>query len=283
MTFKMTALGVGDAFSALHYTSCLLLEACGVALLLDCPHPIRKMLREGTNGRVDVQDVRGVAITHLHADHASGLEGFAYYAHFALERRTPLIAGQEVLARAWDGHLAAGMGVLRDADGPHPQTLESFFESCPVVEGDVVAFGPFAIEARPTHHHIPTYAFKVRAAGKTVGVSADTAFDPDLLAWLAPADLIIHESNLGPAHTPYESLASLPPQLRARMRVTHLPDGFEPDGAITPLRQGESLEHPKFEELAGAFAARLRAEARAQISALSLVRRERASQHTDEG
>jgi len=110
------------------------------------------------------------------------------------------------------------------------------------VEGDVLTFGPFAIEARPTHHHIPTFAFKVRAMGKTIGVSGDTRFDPDLIAWLAPADLIIHESNLGPAHTPYESLASLPTQLRARMRVTHLPDAFELDGAITPLRQGERLE-----------------------------------------
>lgn len=63
-----------------------------------------------------------------------------------------------------------------------------------------------------------------------------------LIAWLAPADQIIHEANLGPAHTPYESLAALPWALRARMRVTHLPDGFEPDAALQPLRQGERLE-----------------------------------------
>jgi ribonuclease BN (tRNA processing enzyme) len=73
-------------------------------------------------------------------------------------------------------------------------------------------------------------------------VSGDTAFDQDLIAWLAPCDLIIHESNLGPAHTPYESLAALPRELRARMRVTHLPDGFELDAAVQPLRQGEPLE-----------------------------------------
>jgi ribonuclease BN (tRNA processing enzyme) len=242
MSFTVTALGIGDAFSAVHYTSCLLLEASGVALLVDCPHPIRKMLREGTGGRVDAQDVRGVALTHLHADHASGLEGFAYYSHFALGRRTPLLAGPEVLAQAWDGHLAAGMSVLRGPTGPKQHTFESFFDPCPVAEGEVVAFGPFAIEGRPTQHHIPTYAFKVRAAGKLLGVSGDTAFDQDLIAWLAPCDLIIHESNLGPAHTPYESLAALPKDLRARMRVTHLPDGFEPDGTLQPLLQGERLE-----------------------------------------
>jgi len=242
MSFTVTALGVGDAFSALHYTSCLLLEASGVALLVDCPHPIRKMLHEGTNGRVDVQDVRGVAITHLHADHASGLEGFAYYTHFVLGRRTPLIAGPEVLAQAWNGHLAPGMSVLRDAEGPRSQTLESFFDPCPVEGGTVVAFGPFAIETRSTQHHIPTYAFKVRAADRTIGISGDTAFDRDLIEWLAPSDLIIHESNLGPAHTPYELLAGLPKELRARMRVIHLPDSFDPDGAVQPLLQDERLE-----------------------------------------
>jgi ribonuclease BN (tRNA processing enzyme) len=235
-------MGVGDAFSALHYTSCLLLEASGVALLVDCPHPIRKMLREGTNGRVDVQDVRGIAVTHLHADHASGLEGFAYYTHFVLGRRTPLIAGPEVLAQAWDGHLAAGMSVLRDAEGPHAHTFESFFDPCPTAAGVAVGFGPFAIEARPTQHHIPTYAFKIRAEGRTLGISGDTAFDQALIDWLAPSDLIIHESNLGPAHTPYELLAALPSELRMRIRVTHLPDGFEPDGAVEPLLQGQRLE-----------------------------------------
>ncbi|HET9683642.1 MAG TPA: ribonuclease Z [Gemmatimonadaceae bacterium] len=242
MSFTATVLGVGDAFSALHYTSSLLLEAAGMAILVDCPHPIRKMLREGTNGRVDVQDVRGVVVTHLHADHASGLEGFAYYTHFMLGSRTPLIAGPEVLAQAWEGHLAVGMSVLRDAEGPHSKTFESFFDPCPAVPGVVVGFGPFAIEARPTHHHIPTYAFKIRAAGRTVGISGDTAFDEGLIEWLAPSDLIVHEANLGPAHTPYESLAALPSELRNRMRVTHLPDGFEPDGAVQPLVQGQRLE-----------------------------------------
>jgi hypothetical protein len=146
---------------------------------------------------------------------------------------------------------------VRGPTGPKQQGFESFFDPCPVAEGEVVAFGPFAIEARPTQHHIPTYAFKIRAGGKLLGVSGDTAFDQDLIAWLAPCDLMIHESNLGPGHTPYESLAALPGDLRARMRVTHLPDGFEPDGAVEPLLQGERLEHPQFKELAEAFEARL--------------------------
>ena len=57
----------------------------------------------------------------------------------------------------------------------------------------------------------------VRAAGRCLGYSADTAFDPALLSWLSEADLIVHETNLGPIHTPYEKLASLPSDLRGKM------------------------------------------------------------------
>jgi hypothetical protein len=44
-------------------------------------------------------------------------------------------------------------------------------------------------------------------------------------------------------HTPYEKLAALPAWLRAKMRLTHLPDDFDADAsAIEPLRQGRVYE-----------------------------------------
>ena len=43
----MIPLGVGDAFTALHYSTSVALECDGVWLLIDCPHPIQKMIREG--------------------------------------------------------------------------------------------------------------------------------------------------------------------------------------------------------------------------------------------
>ena len=72
-------LGIGDAFSALHYGACLAIEHEGRWLLVDCPHPIRKMMREGGIAaglpELDVGNFEGLVLTHLHADHASGLEG----------------------------------------------------------------------------------------------------------------------------------------------------------------------------------------------------------------
>jgi len=110
---RLLALGVGDAFSALYYSTCLALEAEGSWLLIDCPHPIRKILRESglaAGVTLDVGQISAVVLTHLHADHSSGLEGLAFFAHYVLGRKVPLLAHPEVLARLWGGHLADSMG-----------------------------------------------------------------------------------------------------------------------------------------------------------------------------
>ena len=89
---------------------------------------------------------------------------------------------------------------------------------------------------------MPTSALLVECAGRKLGYSADTAFDPGLIAFLSEADLIIHETNFGPAHTPYASLAALPAELRAKMRLIHYADSFDVASSnIVPLREGQML------------------------------------------
>jgi len=89
-------------------------------------------------------------------------------------------------------------------------------------------------------HSIPTRALRIRAGGRCLGLSADTAFDPALIDWLAEADLIVHETGHGP-HTPYEKLAELPARLRAKMRLIHYPDDFDAAASlIEPLVPGRS-------------------------------------------
>lgn len=244
---RVLMLGVGDAFSALHYSTCFAVEAEGEWLLVDCPHPIRKILRESSAPAglsLDVADLGGVVITHLHADHSSGLEGLGYFAHFVLGRRLPLLAHPLVLKRLWDGHLAAGMErLLPAADAPpRDMTLDDYFDVRPLSTEAPRSLGPFRIECRPTIHHIPTTALRIRAGAACLGHSADTAFDPSLIEWLADADVFLHETNYG-IHTPYADLASLPSALRARMRLVHYPDDFDVAGSeIAALTEGDLLE-----------------------------------------
>jgi ribonuclease BN (tRNA processing enzyme) len=240
---RLLPLGVGDAFTALYYSTCLAIEAEGQWLLVDCPHPIRKMMREAANRaglELDADRIAGVALSHLHADHSSGLEGLGYFSFFVMKRKLALLTHPKVAARLWEGHLAAGMEHLlrKDAPAPDEHHLDDYFELHPLDEAKSVRFGPFEIECRRTIHHIPTTAMRIRAGGRTLGYSSDTAFDPSLIAWLAEADLVVHETNYG-IHTPYERLAELPPELRAKMRLVHYPDDFDlASSNIEPLEQG---------------------------------------------
>ncbi len=239
---RILPLGVGDAFASRYYSTCVAIEAEGTWLLIDCPHPIRKMMRE-SEVELDVPQIEGVILTHLHADHVSGLEGLAYFKHFVCQGRTTLLSHPEVGEVLWPKHLEVSMAELIDPSLEPMQRkgFEDYFDYRPLSETEVIEHGPFRVECRRTIHHIPTFALRIHAGGKVLGHSADTAFDPGLIEWLADADLIIHETNYG-AHTPYAKLAELPEALRARMRLIHYPDDFDVEGSvIAPLRQGEAL------------------------------------------
>ncbi|OJH41603.1 MBL fold metallo-hydrolase [Cystobacter ferrugineus] len=243
MSLSFVTLGVGDAFSALYYSSCLAVEAEGQVLLVDCPHPIRKMMREASLSSgvtLDADRVSGLVLTHLHADHSSGVEGLGYFSFFVLKRKLRLLAHPDVTRRLWDGHLAAGMEDLIRTPGGEPERhgLDDYFEPLPLSTEAAVRFGPFSIECRRTYHHVPTTALRIRAGGRCLGYSADTAYDEGLIAWLGEADLVVHETNHG-VHTPYAKLAALPEAVRAKMRLIHYPDGFDLAASnIEPLTQG---------------------------------------------
>lgn len=243
MTLEILPLGVGDAFSAEHYSFCLLVshiddDGKTSRLLIDCPHPVRKALREASSRAgtpLDLHDVDAVILTHLHGDHASGLESFGYFNTFALGRKPVLYAHPDVSARLWEGHLAAGMEQLMTLDEQGgrcfiERSLDESFELRGLDVDAAVRFGPFVIECRKTLHHIPTTALRITAgagsAKRSVGISADTAFDPSLIEWLDEADLIIHETNFGPAHTAFDDLLELDHRIRAKTRLIHYPDGF---------------------------------------------------------
>jgi ribonuclease BN (tRNA processing enzyme) len=246
--FRLVSLGVGNAFSALYYSSCFVLQAEGQCLMMDSPHPIRKIFREGTlaaGSAMDVDSLGGLVLTHLHADHASGVEGLAFYCRYMLGHKLPLFTHRDVAADLWSKHLAASMEwSIQEVGGePTHRTLEEFVDLIPLEENRWQEHGPFRIRCRKTLHNIATIALQISACGRTLGYSADTAFDPTLIDWLAPCDLIVHEACGGPMHTSCESLLTLPRALRDKMLIIHYPDDFDIQASkIRPMRQGQTYE-----------------------------------------
>jgi ribonuclease BN (tRNA processing enzyme) len=206
------------------------------------------MLREGMHAaglpRLDVDKISGIVLSHLHADHSSGLEDMGFFIYYIIGRRARVLAHPEISRELWDGSLWAGMGVSYEKPGAPAVTrkFDDFFELCDLSYTAPTQFGPFTVECRRTFHTVPTTAFRISAAGRTLGFSADTMFDHDLIDWLAPSDLIIHEVTGLPEstiHTPYARLIELPEEIRRKMRLNHLPDSFDIDAsAIEPLREG---------------------------------------------
>jgi ribonuclease BN (tRNA processing enzyme) len=230
-----------------HQSTALLLVCDGFLLAIDCPDMYRSVLRlagERCGRALSIADIDHVLITHVHGDHMNGLEGFAFYKHFVESKRVKLVTSPEVRIAIWDERLRASMSTLWDGQQFRQLGFDDYFEHVPLSWTNEITIGPFRIRSRRTIHHVPTSALLVEAAGRKLGYSSDTAFDPELIAFLEPADLIIHETNFGPAHTPYSSLAALPAEIRARMRLIHYSDVFDVAAStISALREGEVL-HP---------------------------------------
>jgi len=269
---RIVILGVGDAFTARHFGASALIETSsgahgpsssrgdggrggkagrGGRVLLDCPDPIHRVLRESTKGAVRVDDIDDIVLTHIHGDHCNGLESFGFWRW--MKRQTD--AGSPV-PRIWTSPWTAerlwrklspamsGEGRRSGEAGPPTRDLSTFFDVRTLAPGGLtVQVQGLTIEARWTTHPIPTMGLLLSEGGRTLGWAGDTAFERAHIDWLSKADVIVHEANTGPAHTPIEDLNALPDELREKMRLIHLPDDFDPSRTdIAILREGDVLE-----------------------------------------
>lgn len=240
--FEVHVLGVGDTFSEYNAPSSLLLLQGGFHLAIDCPDIYARVLREASKGAIEVRQIHDVLLTHVHGDHMNGLEGLGFSKHFKEGKRLRLHASPEVLDALWEQRLKISMGSLWTGTREQNMQFEDYFEAHFLDWQGVNQIGPFQVELKRTRHHVTTSALKISSQGRTLGDSSDTSFDPALLEWLSEADLIIHETNLGPAHTPLSALLALPELLRSKLRLIHYQDGLETQTLpIRALRAGDVL------------------------------------------
>jgi ribonuclease BN (tRNA processing enzyme) len=245
---RVLILGVGDAFTRLHFGSSAVIEAPGGHVLVDCPDLIHRALAEATSRAgwdVDAAKVDDILLTHLHGDHCNGLESFGFARRILrsgpdADRPRPHIHTSRPAAdRLWE-RLAPAMDA---AATPSPRGLDEFYELSVLEPGTAATVAGLSVECRATQHPVPTIGLLISDGTATLGWSSDTPFDEAHLQWLSRADVIVHECNHPPVHTPIESLNALPPELRAKIRLIHLPDHFDQSATdLKPLQQGEVLE-----------------------------------------
>lgn len=226
--FELLFNGVGDAFSRLHWGTHFLVRKGDFVLAIDCPDSYRRALYQNNfehrGQQLDVEHINAMILTHLHGDHVNGLEMTACYRRFSGAGNLTLHTSPEVIEDLWERRLWASLKVLWDGTTFWEQSLEAFIDLHELAWGKPTIIGPFSVTTRPTKHHLKAMAMKISDGQHTLGYSCDTAYDPELIEWLSGCDLIIHESSLGPAHTPLERLEALPKPLRDKLLVAHYPD-----------------------------------------------------------
>ena len=156
-----------------------------------------------TRGLVDqgfaLKDLSLIFITHLHSDHYLELGPLIHTAWTAGLKTPVRVWGPSGLKRYWQGFLASMAEDIEtrieDEGRPDLASLVSFgviAADRPITEGNWTVTAQASIHPPLTE----SWSLSVRAGGKHVVFSGDTAHNPALAGFACGADLLIHEAML---------------------------------------------------------------------------------------
>ena len=246
---RVTVLGKSPAWQdAGGACSGYLVEADGVALLVDCGNGVFGKLRE----RIDYTDVDAVAITHLHADHFFDLFPFAYGLLLTPRQQPVPVAG-------WPGTtdparpllvapVGAGAALRSIASAWGDEALvESAFHLEEYEANSTLEIGPFALRFAEVPHYILTFAIEVRTAdGRRVTFGADCRPNDELVEFARDTDLLVIEATLPRPErtgirghlTPAEAGEHARRAGAKRALLTHVSDELDPEWVVAEGTRG---------------------------------------------
>lgn len=234
---KITFLGTGNAsvpaqFNANGTLSCpwqsnLLLESDGgKKFLLDCGTDIRFSTAEQG---IQLADIDGMYISHIHADHIGGMECLGFGRHFVPNpRKLYLFCTGDTLSGLRES-LTPGLSPLEGRQ----VGLEDFF----VVER-LLTTHPYGVDGSLTIQpvraiHVPgevqkfSYGLFITntVSGKSVFWTSDTVFEETKYdRWYEGADIILQDCELGyksGVHAHFDDLRTLPRKFKKKMILYH--------------------------------------------------------------
>lgn len=221
MSNECHVLGTGTMDSQFHNTN-LLFQIEGGNLLVDCGFTIKTALQD--QGRT-LSEIDAVYITHVHGDHAFGLEQLGYNAMFHSPRRVTLFLERGLKPVLWDQCLKGSMQYT----GRGEHELEDYFD-IEIVENH---------EFRFRSCHFETFATQHTPGKSTYGIIADENFvhtsDTMPLCWLRYAgdrfDRILHDCSSqyhSGVHSSYREIIDYyPDDVRKRLTAIHYDDRID--------------------------------------------------------
>lgn len=236
-------LGIGSAFSKLHYQTNLLIIKGNDHLLVDCGTVCPSALH---HYKSSITHINNLLITHSHADHIGGLEEAALMGRYVTKKKPNMIITDEYRDILWDYSIKGGLAYGELLDGA-PLKYEHFFNQ---IKPELISASP-----RPLYHvkvgsidiklfrtkHIPDCAASWKDSSLSYGLliddrvvfSSDTRFDSDLITWLFKSypkiESVFHDCQFfsGGVHASFQELDTLSAEVKKIMYLCHYGDNYK--------------------------------------------------------
>ncbi len=240
--FDIKFLGVGTAnASRKFYNSNLLITSeSGKKMLLDCGRDVNHALTEQGE---DLSEIDAVFVSHLHSDHAGGIENLAQVTFFTPGIPKPkLFCVEGLMQRLWEETVKGGCSTTQ-VEQAH---LTTYFD-CRTQQVNE----PFiweGIEFQPVqmvhvvngYEFMPNYGLMFHEVGSDFNVfwTSDYQFAPhQIIDFYKKSTLIISDCETYPGfmsrvHAHYDDLKTLDDDIRKKMLLTHYTPQFDQFDAV---------------------------------------------------
>lgn len=225
MSLQIQMLGTGSAFSKLYYNTSALIRSTNATILIDCGPTVPTSLSEI---KLELDQIDGILISHIHADHVGGLEEVAFRLFYQCNRKRVKLYVTEPLAEVlWENSLKGGL--YNPEEGFHQ--LEDYFELVYLQERVPYQIATdLTIEIIPTLHIAQKLNYSIFINHLTF-YSADVQFNQELIIneviRTRNCHTIFHDCQLdgpGYVHTTLAELLTLPDDIQKLIYLMHYGD-----------------------------------------------------------
>lgn len=186
------------------------------------------------------KDIDAVYISHLHADHAGGIEYLGFCSFFDPNKDKIQLIGQRDVIRdgwkhTWSGGMRSYQGKVLNLDDFFdvqmlPQNGKFYWEE---LEFQIVQ----SVHIMDGYAIVPSYGLMMTTRsnsgylGKRVYFTTDTQFNPNqIMDFYKQADIIIQDCETYPfksgVHAHFNELCTLPDEIKKKMILVHYADNI---------------------------------------------------------